>query len=249
MPRWNGPSEFHAAKQDWFIRSQRRCSWELSPPLAASWARTNSRFIGDLRRFCLARRRISFCGENHSLPRRINASTHYIEKTEPHSRERQKPRLAAIEAKWRALERNFRKGIGLRSGRSGRNTLRHFLAEQRGHRNAVARVSHGVVQAVHFSGVRHHIERKIERAAPNVVDFCVSELGKNSNHIAAENRLTFANRVFILRKKCGAPSEEHSPVRRQPVIVRVVERVVDHAIARTDFCGNSRRQNFRDNDV
>src|SRR6267378_2845865 len=169
-----------------------------------------------------------------------------IEDSVPCAGKRERPRVTAAQAEWRAAKRYAIEGnvVGLAADEAG-----EFQAEPGGGGDAVARKTRGKVHAVNFSRVRHDVQREIESAAPDEFDFGFAQLRVDGDHAAAENFGALANGVFGFRKEGGAASEEHTIVRREAVVVEKMLRVVDHAVARAEFARQIAGQNFRRDDV
>ena len=111
----------------------------------------------------------------------------------------------------------------------------------RGHGDAVSGVADGVVHAVELAGVGHDVEGEVERASPDVFDFGVAELGIDVDHAAAQDFGAAADGLVVLGEEGGASAEQHTAVGREAVVVEIILRVVDHAVARAEFV----RQSFR----
>ena len=79
------------------------------------------------------------------------------------------------------------------------------------------------------------IESKIESSAPYVIDFRVAQLRVDIDHAQAQNLGTAADGLIGFRKECGASTEEHATIGREPVVVEIIFRVVDHPVARAQF--------------
>src|ERR1700691_6261419 len=101
----------------------------------------------------------------------------------------------------------------------------------------MTRITDGVVHTVKLSRVRHDVEGEVERASPNVVDLDVAELGINVDHAATQDLCALAHGPVSLRKECGAPAKQHAAIWREAVVVEIVFRIIDHAIARAEFAG------------
>ena len=97
-------------------------------------------------------------------------------------------------------------------------------------------------------GVGHDVESEVERASPDVVDLGVAELRINLDHSAPQNFRALPNSLVRLREKRRPPAEKHAAIRREPVVVQVVFRIVDHAVARAQFAGKRFGKNLRRDD-
>src|SRR5438128_6239164 len=76
---------------------------------------------------------------------------------------RQEPRLAVVEAQWRAgegnaCERNFVTAAA--------DPLRNFRSQVRRHRHPVTGISERIVHSVVLPSVRHRVETEVECASP-----------------------------------------------------------------------------------
>src|SRR5882724_3105861 len=192
-----------------------RCTWMALPAFRRHSARSEESLFNFLRYV-----RASLLSEW--------ALTHQIQKLVPHPRKWQEPRFSVVHAQRRARKWNSHKRIFVAPGQNG---LRNFLSQQRRHCHAVPGVSHRVKHSVYLPSVRHDVERKVQRSAPDVLHFGLAQLRINREHSVAQNLRALSHRIFILREKCCSPTEQHSPVRRQPVVIQIIFRVVDHPVA------------------
>src|SRR5690349_3329756 len=91
-------------------------------------------------------------------------------------------------------------------------------------------ISNSIVEAIHLARVRHDVEGEVQRAAPGVSHFGITQLRVNADHAAAQYFGAAANGVSRLRKEGGAASEEHAIVRRKSVVIKVVLGIEDHPV-------------------
>ena len=68
--------------------------------------------------------------------------------------------------------------------------------------------------------------------------------GIDVDHAAAQNFGAAADGLVGLGEECGAAAEQHAAVGSEPVVVEIVLRIVDHAVARAEFVRQRFRQNF-----
>src|SRR5580693_9210213 len=92
------------------------------------------------------------------------------------------------------------------------------------------------------------MSNEVERAAPDVVDLGVAELGIDVDHAAAQDGGAPADRLISLGKERGAAPEQHAAVRSEAIVVKIVLRVVDHPVARAEVLRQLLRQHFGCND-
>src|SRR5208337_4091291 len=110
--------------------------------------------------------------------------------------------------------------------------------------NAVSRVPDGEIDAVQFPRVRHDVETEIERATPRVFNLGVAQLRIDADHPQTQNLSALADGPGSLWKEGGTAAEQHASVGSEPVVIKIVFRVVDLTIARTQFVGQSFREHF-----
>src|SRR5438876_9544436 len=96
----------------------------------------------------------------------------------------------------------------------------------------MTRISHGEVDSIHLPSVGHDVESEIQRSAPHVFDFHVVQLRINVNHSPPHNLRAPANGVCCSSDKCRAPAAEHATVGSEPVIVKIIFRLVTYPVAR-----------------
>ena len=96
--------------------------------------------------------------------------------------------------------------------------------------------------------MRHDVESKIQRAAPDVFDAGVGQLRININHSATQDLSAAPDGLFALRKKRRAAAEQHAAVGGEPVVMKKVFGIEDHAMTRAQFRGERWRQDFGGND-
>jgi hypothetical protein len=164
----------------------------------------------------------------------------------------EEPGAAVVQAEWRAGEGNCGEGIFVAARISVapvQNCLRDFVTEVGGYRHAVTRIAEGEVETVELTGMRHDVEREIERAAPNVFDCGVAQLRVNAKHAAAENFRAAANGAAGFGEERGSAAEQHAAVGREAIVVKIVLGIVDHAIARAQLGSQFFGQNFGNDDV
>src|SRR6266481_3129829 len=144
------------------------------------------------------------------------ALTHQIQKLVPHPRKWQEPRFPVVHSPRRARKWNSHKRIFVAPGQ---NRLRNVLSQQRRHCHAVPGVSHRVKHSVYFSCVRHDVERKVQRSAPDVLHFGLTQLRIYRDHAFTQDPRALAHRIFTFWEKCCSPTEQHPAIRCQPVVV------------------------------
>src|SRR6202521_214208 len=164
----------------------------------------------------------------------------------PRARQGKRPSVAAAQGRWRTAKRDAIEGnvVRIAADEAG-----EFHAEPGGGGHPVAGEARGEIHAVEFSRVRHDVQREIERAAPDEFDFGVAQLRVDADHAAAKNFRALAHGVFGFRKEGGSAAEEHALVRREPVVVEKMFRVVDHAVARAEFARQIAGKTSRGDDV
>jgi len=188
---------------------------------------------------------VMYLGSANCRPEKPPAAGRLREKIEnsvPRARKRA-PRIAA--AKTKGAAGNFMPSKGMIG--SPQILSREFRADQVAAATRVRRIPPRNT-CRRFSRVRHHVQREIQRAAPDdstsrraVSDTRRSCEAKNFG-AAAHSVSRFREKTRRVRRKaCGCP--------RKAVVVEEMFRVVDHAVARAEFAGEIRRENFRGNDV
>jgi hypothetical protein len=80
--------------------------------------------------------------------------------------------------------------------------------------------------------MRHNVESEVERTAPDVFHTRIPQLRIHVDHAPAQNLGAAADRLIVLREKCGPAAKQHATIRSKTVIVEIVFRIVDHAVAR-----------------
>src|SRR5215469_1108330 len=97
--------------------------------------------------------------------------------------------------------------------------------------------------------MRHDVKGKIERSAPDMLDFRIAQLRINADHALTQEFGAIPYGAVGFREKRGAAPEEHAIVGSEPVIVQKMLGVVDHAVAGAEFARQVRRQRLGGNDV
>src|SRR6185312_11917434 len=103
--------------------------------------------------------------------------------------------------------------------------------------------------SVDLACVRHDVKSEVERSAPNKFDFCIPKLRIHLDHPASQKLGAPADRILALRKEGRSPTKQHSVIRCEPIVVKVVFRIINLAIPRAQFPCQSFWQNFSRDDV
>src|SRR6185295_8590935 len=157
----------------------------------------------------------------------VAPSTYPVQKLVVHPRKWKKPGIAVVQPqrrtwKWNPYERIVRLPTC--------NQLSHLLTLPRGHCHAMTRVSERVVDSVDLACVRHDVKGEVERSAPNKFDFCIPKLRIHLDHPASQKLGAPADRILALRKEGRSPTKQHSVIRCEPIVVKVVFRIINLAI-------------------
>src|SRR6266542_4928291 len=105
--------------------------------------------------------------------------------------------------------------------------LGYCLAEISRHCHTMTRIAKRVIHAVHFAHMRHHVEGKVERAAPNTVDLCILQLWKYPGHLTPQDFCASLDCIGRLREECCASAEDHAIV-PQAEIIQIMFTIENH---------------------
>ena len=81
-----------------------------------------------------------------------------------------------------------------------------------------------------MAGVGHDVEGEVERATPNIFEFCALQLRIDLEHSLTQEIGAAADGAGGFREEGGAASKEHAAVGREAVVVQIIFGIVDHAI-------------------
>ena len=99
----------------------------------------------------------------------------------------------------------------------------------------MARVSECVIDSIRLAGMRHGVKTKIQGPTPGMFDLRIAQLRVDFDHVASQNFSAALNSVFGFGKERGSATEQHAIIRREPVIMKIVLGIVDHAVSGTEF--------------
>ena len=126
----------------------------------------------------------------------------------PCTGKRQEPREAVVKSQWGAGKIERSKGMFLECCLSDIGLCRLSLPMGR-HGNAMSCIAKRVINSIQFAHMCHHVEGKIERAAPGIFDLHILQLRVDLDHFPAQDLCAALDRVRCFREE-GRPRRQRS---------------------------------------